>query len=340
MFNSSRPAAVCRKAAVIFAFATGFLGSSLSPVEAASYHRVTFRPAAKKACVFNFPKDFTLGQIAIADSPEQSREKWRTGAARGQVSVGAGKYVTFVPSGSFFLKPDLIKYLPPQGIDSLEVTASSMDDAEDGLCDRGLARIGKLKSLIKLSLDRSDASDKGAIFARELPQLQELSAFAALIEGACFADFSRLKNLSVVLLHGNPIKDQNLKYLPAIAQLRALCLSSCGISDRGIGNLVGCNKLALLDLGANPKITDRSVASLVKLKSLREILLGGTSITYSGLTRMKGLHLKLIKLPGQSYTVAQLNTLRKVFPDAALEVNGDGVRAVDADTRQVYAPLH
>ncbi|MBU6452633.1 MAG: hypothetical protein KGS72_12680 [Cyanobacteria bacterium REEB67] len=315
---------------------------SASFVEAASQDlsgRITFRPAAKKACVFNFPKDFTLGQINIADYPGEAAEKCRSGAARGQINVPAGKYVTFVPSRRFYEKPDLILCLPPIGVDCLEITASSMDDSEDGMCDRALARIGRLKSLIKLNLDRSDASDKGAIFARDLPEVQEISAFAAMIEGTCFADFARLKNLRVLALNCNPIKDENLKYLSAVSRLDALNLSSTGISDNGVRNLIGCSKLTFLDIGANAKITDRSVDNLIKLKSLNGLVLGGTSISYNGLMRLKGMALEYVMLPGRVYTIDQFKNLRKAFPKVVFVVPG-GARAVNPETNAMYAPLH
>jgi hypothetical protein len=328
---------------LLMALGAVVIGSATSVAEAKLFglsERLQFSAATKKACVFNFPRDFTLGQILIDEYPGRVSEKSRSGAARGKVTVPAGRYVTFVPSRRFYEKPELVNYLPAEGVDCLEMTASSLDDSEDGMCDRALAHIGRLKSVVRLNLDRSDATDKGVQYARDLPELQEISGFASMIEGSCFAQFSGLKKLSILMMHGSPIKDENLKYLPAIPRLKGLSLGSTGVSDIGMGHLVGCHELYFLDVGLNGKITDRSVESLTKLKSLRELDLSNTSITYSGLMRMKGMALERFTLPAKIYTVDQLKNLHKAFPKTALIVNGSGVRAVTPETQALYSPLH
>ncbi|MBS1999045.1 MAG: hypothetical protein JSS86_22115, partial [Cyanobacteria bacterium SZAS LIN-2] len=236
---------------------------------------VQFNSAERKQRVLHFP-EYSLGEIVISALPDDFEHAVR-GAAKGTIVVPAGKYCTFVPAHRFFLNPSIIKTFPPDAFECVWLSALSLADEEDGLCDRALAQIGHLKGLIELNLDKSDATDAGLVHASELPELQKITGFQATIRGACLAHFGGLKKLHYLRLPSSWMQDENLKYAATLPNLTALSLAHAGVSDKGVKKLVGCNHLLSLDLADSPKVTDESVKAIAAIKSLRYLNLDGTS---------------------------------------------------------------
>ena len=305
-------------------------------------YTVHLTAAAAKKRVYNFPKDYSLGEILIADSPATRDEDSLRGAAKGTITAPAGKYVSFIPAKNYYKNPAICKTLPADGFDCLWLAAMSLDDAEDGLCDRALAGVGHFKGLIVLSLDKSDATDAGAVHAAELPQLQKITASRASLTGACFKSFGVLKELVWLRLPGNLLEDKNLPYLAALPKLTHLTISHCGISDAGIKGLIGCHKIKYLDAAQNPKITDACIADLLQIKSLQSLNINDTSITPKGILAMKGAAIKNLYLPGSklTYTDDQMKAFKMALPETTIILNGNAVKKIDAETRTLFAPLH
>ena len=105
-------------------------------------------------------------------------------------------------------------------------------------------------------------------------------------------------------------------------------------------SLANCSSLIELDLGDNPRLTDKSLKPLLSLKKLNVLSLGGTSITLNAIMQLKNLPLVSLRLPGSCYPLAQLKMLRKAFPGAQVLVSGHGGRPVDSETNDFFAPLH
>ncbi|CAN5218840.1 hypothetical protein BH11CYA1_BH11CYA1_34830 [soil metagenome] len=295
--------------------------------------------ASKNARVLNFPKDYSLGEIIISNTPLVDEHNGKRGAAKGKIVVPAKQYVCFVPSHRFFLNPAISKSLPADGIDNLWLAAASLDDSEDGLCDRALAAVGHFKSAIELNLDRSDATDSGAKHAADFPKLQKFSAFLALLDGSCFKSFSTLKHLNSISVKHNMVKDENLKYLADVPQLKFLDLSQNGLSDKGVKDLVKCKNLTTLILANNHKLTDQSLETLAQFKKLQILSLVGTSVTARALLRLKGVPLKVVELASDSYPSSVMAKLKATFPGVIIRTH-TSVRTPDADTKALYAPLH
>ena len=305
--------------------------------------KLEFDPQSKPKRVLSFANNYSLGQILIADFPDQLEDNMRKGAARGTIIVPPGKFVTFVPSSHFFENPKRGKVIPADGIDCLRITASSMDDSEDGWCDRAMGYAGHYKSVINLVLDRSDCTDKGLSHAAELPDLQAISAFATMIEGNSFEQICKLKKLRSIFLQDNPIKQKNLRYLEALPQLQYLYLGGTGIDDEGVRLISKCSQLERLDLGGNHKITNASVKYLLGLKKLRMLVLAGTSITSDGVLQLRRLPLVYLNLPGSRYSKNQIEAFHKAFPVAfptATLFPSKETHKVDGDTKFLFSPLH
>ncbi|MBU6455167.1 MAG: hypothetical protein KGS72_25580 [Cyanobacteria bacterium REEB67] len=296
-------------------------------------------PASKKARTLTFPQAYSLGEILIGEKPGTPEDKMLRGAARGKIIVPAGHYSVFVPAEHFYKNPDIAKTLPSDGFDAMQVAALSLDDSEDGLCDRALAHIGHFKGLLDLSLDRSDAGDNGAAFASQLPELQRLSAVRTLVEGSCIKQFSCLQKLRYINLDGDALKDENLSYFADIPQLIYLRVSHANVGDLGVRNLSTCNGLVTLDLSQNFHITDAAMSCLTRMKSLRVLNLMGTSVTMKGLLKLKGMPLKYLHLPGVKYSPAEIAILNKALPGTIVIFFHPHPKPLDSDSKLLFAPL-
>jgi hypothetical protein len=297
-------------------------------------------PASKRPRVLSFPKDYSLGELLVLSNPPDKKDQGVRGAARGTIVVPPGKLAKFIPGPRFYKNPSIINTLPPDGIDSIEFAASSLDDSEDGLCDRALSYVGHLKGLVELNLDRSDATDAGAVHAADLPNLQKITGLAAALEGKCFKQFSGLKQLRCVHLPRNCLKDDYLQYLACLPNLNHLSIGHCNLSDAGVKNLANCINLTLLNIGDNPKITDQSIKYLLCMKKLRELTIHDTSISPIGILQLKSLPLERLELPSKYYTQAQLEAITNAFPGAIISGPDSKKKPVDSDTRAIFAPLH
>jgi Leucine-rich repeat (LRR) protein len=215
-----------------------------------------------------------------------------------------------------------------------------MADAEDDISDRTLSLIGHLKGLVKLRLDRCDATDKGVAFARELPDLQMISGFQTSFEGKCFKALAGHKKLRSISLPTSGMKDENVQYLAALPRLQFLTLSRCHLSDAGIQNLSGCVELRYLDLSDNPYITDRSIKPLLALKNLRVLILSNTSMTNLGAKQFKQLKLERLKLPQRVNQPAELKAIQEAMPGIRVNAGDGGGKKVDSETNKLFAPLH
>lgn len=316
------------------------LGAPLTPAKAVLiplYFQYDAQP--RKERIIDFPKDYSLGQIAIAPYLGTDADAGMKGAARGKVVVPAKRFSWFIPAHRFYLNPASINVLDPDSIDKISLAAASLDDSEDGLCDRSIRYVSHLKGLISLDLDRSDATDAGAKDVDKLPNLQRFSAFMAMLDGSCFKYFSKLKKLRDIEVQGNYIKDENLKYLAAIPNLEFLDLSQTGLSDNGIKGLANSPQLKLLNISSNPRITDASVDTLITLKKLNNLIIAGTSMTVSGITRLKSLPIASITLPNAYYSEYEMRKLRQAFPNSSICFPRKG-KIVTPELNKLYAPLH
>lgn len=299
---------------------------------------VRFTKVGQQKRVLHFP-EYSLGEVVIADH-EDDYDNCVRGAAKGTVEVPPGKFVTFVPAHRFYQNPEIVKTFPADGFDCVWLSATSLDDSEDGLCDRALSHIGHLKGLRELNLDKSDATDAGLIHACELPNLQKITAFQVSVKGAPLAKFGALKQLRYLRLPSSYMQDDNLKYIAGIPGLRALSLGHAGVSDKGVKNLSNASQLLSLDIADCPKITNESIKTLATMKGLRYLILSGTSITSQGAMRLKGIPYFTLTWPsGNSYTREDIRTIKSAFPGTNVIFTSNARKPVDAETRTLFAPL-
>jgi hypothetical protein len=303
--------------------------------------RITPGPALKQKRVLTFPRDFSLGEIILTEWPPQKGVPQLRGAARGTVVVPPNTLSRLVPAYHYYKNLNLVDTLPPDGFDSILLAASSLADSEDGLCDKALARVGHLKGLVELDLDRSDATDAGVAYAANLPNLQKISAYSAAIEGQSFKRFAGLKHLRCLRMPRNPVKGENLQYLQAVPQLEYLSLSRCNLNDEGVRYLSKCSKIISLNIADNPGITDGSIKYLLTMKQLKSLMISDTSISVKGILQLKALPHCVIDLPPSKCTAAEYDQLRRAFPQLPpMQKLKTKANTVSPEDKTLFAPLH
>ncbi|KAI0246286.1 hypothetical protein BJV78DRAFT_1135488, partial [Lactifluus subvellereus] len=103
----------------------------------------------------------------------------------------------------------------------------------------------------------------------------------AFREPYCFS------SLSILLLEGIPLQDDDLLYIHHLPNLSKLNLNSTGICDVGVFHLVALRRtLTTLMLRDNPLITNDAVPALLLLSCLQVLGLRGTAVSMTGLRRL------------------------------------------------------
>ena len=121
------------------------------------------------------------------------------------------------------------------------------------------------------------------------------------------------------------IRDNGLRYLPALTEMKDFRCSQCRITNLSLASLT---KLRSLDLSYNP-FTDKGLEGLAGLKDLRRLMLRDTMVTDEGLKQLSGLtNLEELDLSGTRVTEKGIESLRNL--KAMRKLNLLGAQATDA----------
>jgi hypothetical protein len=291
-----------------------------------------------KGQIVNFPKSFSIGTLTITqikDGPDTSAP---LGPAQGRMVFKSKDYYALDANHLFFLHPEVLKDIPPDCLDSIRMRFSSFDDAEDGLCDKAMKYVAGLTGLKKLNLDRSEVTDEGLSQAKSLVNLESLTLFSTLVKGKAFKDLTGLKNLHTINIPLNELTPETYELFSGYPKLTSLDVGRCHPNEQAIKSIAKCTNLTDLDISGNRTVNDRNIKYLTALKQLTSLRLFGTSVSLNGLAQLKDLPLRQIVLPQRDYEPAQLDALRKVFPQAKLIAKERG--KLKGNDEAIFAPLH
>jgi hypothetical protein len=101
------------------------------------------------------------------------------------------------------------------------------------------------------------------------------------------AELSSLQKLTMFSLsqNGTGLGDAVMQNVVGLKSLRELHLNQCGTTDAGIRLLETMPQLTLLDVYAEPRLTDAAIASIAKLKGLKSLSLNSYVGTEQGWMR-------------------------------------------------------
>jgi len=292
----------------------------------------------------SFPKDHSVGSVELAaenffDERECGLVAIASAMGTVTVSVPPGQHVLFEANNKVFENPSCLNEISASGIDAIKLSCFSIDDSEDGRCDRALRFVQHFsKSLKRLNLDRSDATDAGISALKKMPNLQVLFCYGSQIKGACFKDFPQaLPELSALNLSFCPVSQDNLGYLSHLPKLKYLALTNLdsNLDVEGVKQLSKCSALTSLRLQDNRKVNDSCVKYLLALKKLEHLDLRGTSVTMNGIKMLAPLRLKSLGVP--SFLSGSRPQLNKLLPGT--KISFAGKVSVDAEVNHNFAPL-
>ena len=170
-----------------------------------------------------------------------------------------------------------------------------------GITDAGIAHLTKMRSLRKLDIGSSQVTDKGLTYLKqiktlerlELPQDQHGITDAGL---AHLAELSNLKHLQISRVHfNNPATnkeyytDRGLADIARLRQLEVLYVGSIGVTDAGMDHIARLTNLKKLFLFGCDSVTDKGLAKLTALKSLKDLDISHSKLTVAGLASLNSM---------------------------------------------------
>jgi hypothetical protein len=252
------------------------------------------------------------------------------------VSVPKGQRVLFEANRRVFENPSCLDDVSPQGIDVLKIGLISLDDSEDGMCDKALAHAAHFQGIEEVEVDHSEATDSGLSKLRTLSSLQGISCYSSSIKGYCFRDLAMLPALKALWASHCDLVQENLKYLKDFPKLQVLNLDKTHLDSTGSKYLSFCRNLIELSVRGNQKFDDNCLLSLAALKDLSVLDVRETSVTAQGLKQLRGLKLQKLLLPNLlKNNIAELQT---IFPRALISADSS-TKSVGEESRALYAPL-
>lgn len=199
--------------------------------------------------------------------------------------------------------------------------------------DDSMLGIAQIESLWMLLVTSSSVSDRGLSHLSKLPNLTHLDVAFCGIEGG---GLKGLDNLTFLSLFECPLKSDVVGPIKSMKNLKRLNLGKLpNFQDVHVKAVLGTQKeLTHLALRMNPLLTNASVSIASKFKDLEELDLRGLSnINDKGLASLVRLkNLKVLMLGGTSCTPAGAEKIMKLIP--GLKVQGLSLENSDSEPQQ------
>lgn len=231
--------------------------------------------------IFTFPDNFSIGQIGYARGTRYRKE------ARGTVTVPAAAEVMFMPNSLFLSHPQFMNNFAEDDITLLDFKEAGLTEtafssykitAQSPLSDSEMVYVDHLKSLKSLCLKNCEISDAGLQYIRDLP-LRILNVDGTDVTWKGLSSLNSFMHLEYLrachLREGGKI----IKALKGSRAIRELALTASDLSDEDLKDLDTMPNLTHLNIGYNPKITDKGLKYLTRLPSLQFISIEECSIT-------------------------------------------------------------
>lgn len=300
-------------------------------------------PMVDRSVTVRFPEDVSLGRLIVilAHGNGSIPSGTKIGGGRGisTVKVPAGYWLAFEPNHVVFETPSSLNKVSPEGIDCLRISFTSLDDKEDGMCDKTLTYVSRFKGLKSMILTRSDVTDEGLLNLKNLPLLEHIEFVGAPVKGSSFSALSTLSHLLSFNCSQCQIEEKYFTLLPQFKSLQALHINRCRLTKAEFQNVLQCTKLVHLAIANNSIVDDELIKSLAALKNLRILDVRYTKVTPAGLMSLKGrIPLKYLYLTDHGNSELDGPRLEKCFP--GLQIFWAKRGKLDEDTQVLLSPLN
>ena len=100
------------------------------------------------------------------------------------------------------------------------------------------------------------------------------------------------------------------------------------------------SRLERLDISNNLFLTDEAMEHILKLKQLRLLELGDTSISARGLAKLKGTQIENLIVTARQFKTGELEQLQKVLKSVQFTVLNKRLnRDIDPETKAIFGPM-
>ncbi|MFA7341258.1 MAG: protein kinase [Candidatus Obscuribacterales bacterium] len=266
--------------------------------------------SGQKVTVFEFPKEFSAGEIRSLDG----RHKLE---ARGEVTIPFGALIGFRPSKEFLEKPELFRKFGANEIAELDVSDRHMFN------DTHVANMKHLVSIRYLNLKDTNLSSKCINDLNCLTQLRELNATNTGIDDKALARLCRLKNLEFLEAREFPSITETVKALAGSTKLRKLSLSNTCAENKLLKDVAQCRHLNYLSLSINRKITAEGVKLLIPLTQLNHLNLLDCRVGPEATAALASFKkMRLLKVNISNWSKGDVANLKQLLPvKCTLEVD-------------------
>jgi hypothetical protein len=291
--------------------------------------------------VLHFPSGKSIGMIFVGNDKlvfGHIAPYRRIAGASGTmtVHVPSGQRILFEANRRVFENPACLDLVSPQGLDVIKIGGISLDDKEDGMCDRALEHVGHFQGLQEADIDRSEATDKGIAKLKAIPSLLCISCYMSSIDGSCFKELATLPALKALWVSHCAIDRKNFEYLKNFPKLQTLDVGRTHLDAVGTRSLALCKNLRELSVRGNQGFDDNCLPILCSLKNLKFLDLRETPVTMAGVKRLQALKLSQLQLPRALN--GNLIELKKMFPQTMVWVDPLKTSA-GPEKDESYAPL-
>jgi Leucine-rich repeat (LRR) protein len=184
--------------------------------------------------------------------------------------------------------------------------------AQTQVTNEALPFIEPMGSLRKLSLCRTDVSDKGLVSVAKLRGLEELDLSRTKVVGSGFEFLQNPDGLRELMAADTEISDLAAEHIARIKSLKRLNLSRTRVTDAGVLHLAKLDGLKTLDLSGT-RITDEGLRAIGRMTNLEVLSLNAVDVGDAGITLLADLPmLTSLSLQRTQVTDAAVDSLAKM----------------------------
>jgi hypothetical protein len=180
--------------------------------------------------------------------------------------------------------------------------------------------------------ERAELPKSGSVFSRANPA----AGYSAAVRFKAFPS-GKLRSLPGrdlcirLWLDGSGVKDDDLREVALLTELKWLTLYRSEVSDAGLKHLTGLKQLRRLGLH-DTKVADEGMKHVARLTELQVLGIGATQVTDAGLKELGVLkRLTLLDLAGTRVTDAGMKTVSGFQEMQALYVSGPAITDAAVD---------
>jgi hypothetical protein len=188
--------------------------------------------------------------------------------------------------------------------------------------DAQLARLSKIKTLESIFVNGYGGTEDGLASLAQLPNLRHFGADHSPFTGTGLVALKNSPNFASVRFGGCPFNDDGLKALGELTQLKEANISHVMFTSKGFPHLAKLVNLEKLTISPNcsPYYVGADFVHLNGLKKLHTLVVSEMALDYDdGLSHLKGLNLKSLKLQDCRVSDGDLARLKADLPNTMVE---------------------